>query len=1347
MFCSKTLTLNTMKPTLLSRAWLPACLVILGADLLSAAPATLTQSVTYGGETITLNLTRENLRGSHFEVLVQNSSGTYDTYTATSERSYIGTVDEYPGAVACGIQMDNGTFKGAVYFDRGSTWFTQGSSVTSTRGTQYDTFTDFEYPTSSSVTAGQAGSTTYAYDLGIDAEYGYYSGPGGSSTAKTFELIEYGVCLNRAIYMRDAMLRPYLGRVIIRSDQTQDPYTGLGGGDYLNALKAHWNTYQTDADRDLVAGVCPGKVGGGLAWVGAVGSSNAYSVNDGGSNGHFDVIFRHEMGHNWGCSHFVGGSPEGHGIMGGNVPSRFSGCEVYKVLAHRDNRLSAGGILDSEGTFTDVNLPPYAALDPLEVEIETGKVESVTIDALANDFDANGHSFSLVSYQTTSNLGYPVTVSSGTGANGQDELVYSALGGSGFDFFSYTIEDSTGQTAKGYVFINSKGVTPKLWELATDADTYTQVNSSSNYGTLTNMFLKNLGSGSSYTRAGWVHFDVSGKAYGDTAKITFTVNENAGTAGAIAVWGVVDGADGDELGTDWTETGLTTGNAPVNPNFVEGSQTTYLGSFTPTSGSGSTVDFSSAELLSFLQADTNGEVTFLLLREEGQSSDFSIRSKEHASGGAPTLSTSFSTGQFMGTDSYVRNGSYANNNYGAETEMAIKKDGSSYQREAYLRFDLTSLNDIGTGKVLLNLTALQTQPGQTYRIRLVDDSGDGWSEQGLTYNNRPVGSGTGVTFTASEVTANTPFSVDVTDLFSQVSNSNGAATFHIDALSQISTGFTRIATRENATAAYRPSITIIDQDPHDAYVRNGGYAGDNFGSDTGLVLKNDGSGYYREFFLRRAYDDNGGNPVAAATLTLTPVGITGTRNIRLRLLDDADDEWKEDEITYNNRPTATGSEVTFSSSAMTLNTPFAIDVTSLLNQSTINGNGVASFQVDLPGSTGSAYYTFASKEHGTSAYHPVLNVNPNAPVAADSSSDINSGSAIGATAATAGASDADGDSLSYAITAGNGAGLFAINSGTGVITTTANVEVGQHVLTVTVTDGGVPAVSDSATITINVVTADSDGDYMDDGWEVATFGSIAAKDGTADTDSDGLTDAEEYLAGSDPFSSDSDLDGFADVLEVAASTDPADDQDYPDSTYSGLHVWWNLDEVSSATTVYDNSGSGLNATVNGATLNSSEATFDGVDDNINAGTAAAILGTGDYSISIRMKTATGFSATGTLIQQRDPGSTGYQGEYMLNVNANGTLSYFIYNSGYQVNLTTTATVNDGNWHHILAVRSGSTVTVYVDGTQVAQGTGTAKELLSRTVTIGYDNRDSNKYFNGSIKDVRLYDRAVDATEF
>ena len=44
---------------------------------------------------------------------------------------------------------------------------------------------------------------------------------------------------------------------------------------------------------------------------------------------------------------------------------------------------------------------------------------------------------------------------------------------------------------------------------------------------------------------------------------------------------------------------------------------------------------------------------------------------------------------------------------------------------------------------------------------------------------------------------------------------------------------------------------------------------------------------------------------------------------------------------------------------------------------------------------------------------------------------------------------------------------------------------------------------------------DSDHDGMDDDWEMAYFGTLA-RDGTGDFDGDGMTDLQEFLAGTDP---------------------------------------------------------------------------------------------------------------------------------------------------------------------------------------------------------------------------------------
>jgi VCBS repeat-containing protein len=96
-----------------------------------------------------------------------------------------------------------------------------------------------------------------------------------------------------------------------------------------------------------------------------------------------------------------------------------------------------------------------------------------------------------------------------------------------------------------------------------------------------------------------------------------------------------------------------------------------------------------------------------------------------------------------------------------------------------------------------------------------------------------------------------------------------------------------------------------------------------------------------------------------------------------------------------------------------------------------------------------------------------------APVAATATFGVAENRAVATVVGTVSASDPDaGDTLSYAITAGNGSGAFAI-SGSGQITVANAAPLDfettpQFVLTVMVSDNGSPMLSDTAQITINL---------------------------------------------------------------------------------------------------------------------------------------------------------------------------------------------------------------------------------------------------------------------------------------
>lgn len=95
-----------------------------------------------------------------------------------------------------------------------------------------------------------------------------------------------------------------------------------------------------------------------------------------------------------------------------------------------------------------------------------------------------------------------------------------------------------------------------------------------------------------------------------------------------------------------------------------------------------------------------------------------------------------------------------------------------------------------------------------------------------------------------------------------------------------------------------------------------------------------------------------------------------------------------------------------------------------------------------------------------------------APVANDATFSIVENSAVGTSVGSVVATDTNsGDTLSYAITAGNDLGGFLIDSSTGEITTAVELDYetsAQYVLTITVSDNGTPVMSDTASVTIDV---------------------------------------------------------------------------------------------------------------------------------------------------------------------------------------------------------------------------------------------------------------------------------------
>lgn len=89
---------------------------------------------------------------------------------------------------------------------------------------------------------------------------------------------------------------------------------------------------------------------------------------------------------------------------------------------------------------------------------------------------------------------------------------------------------------------------------------------------------------------------------------------------------------------------------------------------------------------------------------------------------------------------------------------------------------------------------------------------------------------------------------------------------------------------------------------------------------------------------------------------------------------------------------------------------------------------------------------------------------------------------------------------------GNASGTFNWTPATG--------QTGIYTITFKATDAGGLATSQPITIRVNPQN-DTDGDGMDDAWEIAMFGDLS-HDGSGDFDGDGISDLDEYLNGHNP---------------------------------------------------------------------------------------------------------------------------------------------------------------------------------------------------------------------------------------
>lgn len=195
--------------------------------------------------------------------------------------------------------------------------------------------------------------------------------------------------------------------------------------------------------------------------------------------------------------------------------------------------------------------------------------------------------------------------------------------------------------------------------------------------------------------------------------------------------------------------------------------------------------------------------------------------------------------------------------------------------------------------------------------------------------------------------------------------------------------------------------------------------------------------------------------------------------------------------------------------------------------------------------------------------------------------------------------------------------------------------------------------------------------------------------------------------------------------------------------FSGLKAYWRMGESSG--NLSDSSGNSNTMVANGTatysvtgalTNNANTAiTLNGNSANYFEAVNSSSLNVGDtFTISAWIKKA----VNGTYMGIIGRGTS----EYLLRMTDSNTLQ--LVKSGVSVIVSSTTTITDTNWHHVAATKSGSTVKLYIDASDVTGTVTNATIVANGGVTrIGGNPQDTvNGPWNGSLDEITLWDTAL-----
>ena len=149
-------------------------------------------------------------------------------------------------------------------------------------------------------------------------------------------------------------------------------------------------------------------------------------------------------------------------------------------------------------------------------------------------------------------------------------------------------------------------------------------------------------------------------------------------------------------------------------------------------------------------------------------------------------------------------------------------------------------------------------------------------------------------------------------------------------------------------------------------------------------------------------------------------------------------------------------------------------------------------------------------------------------------------------------------------------------------------------------------------------------------------------------------------------------------------------------------------------------------------------TFDGVDDYIDCGNPTSLQITGALALSAWVKTTD--TSSYEIIIGKDNVSSGTRSYLFYRLGNN--LSFAIWKSNSLSDVTGTAVINDGNWHHVMGVNDGTDLRIYVDGILDNTNVGGGGTFDNGTFNFNIGRRGGTSsqrgYFTGTIDEVAVW---------